>query len=148
MKIVICASLDLTPAIKEVAEDLIKQDHEVVIPRTSQMIIAGEVSLEQIMQEKESGQIHERAIRQDAIMSYFKEIEQAEAILVLNLDKKGVQNYIGGNTFLEIGLAYYLGKPIFLYNPIPEMSYTDELKAIQPTVIDGDLSRISDYAVR
>ena len=139
MKIVICASLDFTPEIKKVADGLSKLGHQVVIPRTSQMIVDGQVTLQQIKKEKTSGQIFQRAIKNDAIRSYFQEIERADAILVLNLDKKGVKNYIGGNTFLEMGLAYYLKKKIFLYNPIPDMSYTTEIKVIQPVVINGDL---------
>ncbi|MBU1178011.1 hypothetical protein KJ903_02225 [Patescibacteria group bacterium] len=139
MKIVICASLDFTEEIKKTADKLAELGHQVVIPRTSEMILSGEVTLAQIKEEKNNGQIYKRAIRQDAIRSYFQEIEKSEAILVLNLDKKGVKNYVGGNTFLEIGLAYYLRKNIFFYNPVPKMSYSAEIKVMQPVVINGDL---------
>jgi hypothetical protein len=68
-------------------------------------------------------------------------------VLVLNYEKKGVPGYIGGNTFLEMGFAYVLDKPIYLLHPIPQMGYTDEIEAMQPVVLDGDLkgleSRIS-----
>jgi hypothetical protein len=35
-----------------------------------------------------------------------------------------------------------LGKPIYLYNDIPDMSYTDEIVAMQPVVLSGDLLKI------
>ena len=60
-----------------------------------------------------------------------------------NFDKHNIQNYIGGNTFLEMGFAHILKKPIYLLNEIPEMSYTDELRAMQPIVIKGDLLKIA-----
>lgn len=30
----------------------------------------------------------------------------SDAILVLNYDKKGIKNYIGGNTLMEMGFAH------------------------------------------
>jgi len=142
MKITICASLDFTNEIKDVYDKLIKQGHEASIPKTSEAILSGEISLEQIKKEKETGEISNRAIRENSIMRHFKKVEEADAILVLNLEKKGIQGYIGGNTFLEIGLAYFLNKKIFLLNDIPEMPYTDEIRGMQPTILNGDLSGI------
>lgn len=82
-------------------------------------------------------------IEYDFIREHFRKIEKSNAILVLNYDAHGIQNYIGGNTFLEIGLAFWLGKKIFLLNPIPDMDYKTEMFAMQPTVINGDLRKIS-----
>ena len=48
----------------------------------------------------------------------------------------GVENHIGGNTFLEMAFACVLNKPIYLLNPIPELSYTSELEAMEPIVLD------------
>lgn len=71
-----------------------------------------------------------------------KKILYNDAILVLNLEKKGQPNYIGGATFLEIFKAFELGKKIYLYNPVPENIFKDELVAMKPVVINGDISRI------
>ena len=81
-------------------------------------------------------------IEYDFIREHFRLIEQSDAIFVLNYDKKGIANYIGGNTFLEMGHAFGLGKKIFLLYPIPEMDYKTEMHAMQPVVIDGDFIRI------
>jgi nucleoside 2-deoxyribosyltransferase len=70
-------------------------------------------------------------------------IINSDAVLICNFDKNGVENYIGGNTLMEIGFAYVNDKKIFLLNPIPEeMSYTDEIKAMVDNVLDDDLSKI------
>ena len=142
MKIAICASLDFTNEVNDTAKKLAKIGHEVIIPVTSEMILNNKVSLEQIKKEKENGEIWRRMIKQDSIKRYCKKIEDAEAILVLNFDKKGIENYIGGNVFLEMGFAHITNKKIFLLNDVPDVIYKDEIKAMQPIVLNGDLSKI------
>jgi len=142
MKIAICASLDFTNEIIDIAKQLTEQGYEVIIPKTSEMILNKEVTLEQILKEKENGEIFKRAIRQDSIRYYFEVIKKVDAILVLNFDKKGIKNYIGGNVFLEMGFAHVLDKKIFLLNAIPDIFYKDEIEVMQPIIINGDLDKI------
>lgn len=144
MKIAICGSIDFTPKIKEIADELLRLGHEVDIPFTSQRIINGELTLEEFKKEKQqSGDGSFRKIKYNVIKQYYDIIKVSDAILVLNIEKNGVANYIGGNTFLEMGFAYVLNKPIYLYNDIPEASsYLDEIKAMHPVVLRGDLSKI------
>ena len=148
MKIVICASIDFTPRIKEAAESLRNAGHSVEIPVTSKRIIDGELTLEEYLREKGSkgdGNIREtaaRKIKDDVIRHYYRLIKESDAILVLNLEKKGIRGYIGGNTLIEMAFAHVLGKKIFLYDQIPEMAYTDEIEAMQPTAIDGDFEKV------
>jgi hypothetical protein len=63
-------------------------------------------------------------------------------VLIVNIDKAGIENYIGGNSFLELGFAHVLSKSVYLLNPVPVMLYTDEIKAMQPIILNGDLSKI------
>ena len=79
----------------------------------------------------------------DFIREHFKKIEQADAILILNYEKKGIPGYIGGNTFMEMGYAFGLDKKVYLLYPIPEMDYKTEMYAIQPIVLDGNVDNIS-----
>lgn len=119
--------------------------HEVDIPITSQRILNGELTMEEFKKEKQkSGDgAFRRKIKEDVIKRYYKIIGEADVLLVLNLEKNGIENYIGGNTFLEMGFAYVLGKPIYLYNVIPDVSYKEEILAMQPVVINGDISKIN-----
>jgi hypothetical protein len=82
-------------------------------------------------------------IEHDFIKAHFRKIEQSDAILILNYEKCGIANYIGGNTFLEMGLAFWLGKKIVLLNPIPDMEYRTEMHAMQPIVLGGDVSTLT-----
>ena len=81
-------------------------------------------------------------IEHDLIREHFHEIDKAEAILVLNYDKKGVKGYVGGNTFLEMGYAFGLGKKIYCLYPVPEMDYKTEMHAMQPEILNGDLGKL------
>lgn len=78
----------------------------------------------------------------DLIKYYFELIKKNDAIFVVNETKKGVEGYIGGNVLIEMGFAYVLNKKIFLLNNVPELSYSDEIKAMKPIVLNGDLSKI------
>jgi hypothetical protein len=79
----------------------------------------------------------------DAIKKHFHKIEESEAILVANYEKKGIENYIGGNTFLEIGYAFGRGKKIFILNQLPvDSPYKEEILGMQPVVLDGDISKL------
>ena len=61
---------------------------------------------------------------------HFDKIRKSDAILVLNYSIGKSRNYIGGSTFAEIAIAFYLGKEIFLVNPIPRNTvFREELEA-------------------
>lgn len=66
-----------------------------------------------------------------------------DGVLVLNYQKNGKENYIGGATFLEMYDAFRLGKKIFMMNPIPEGILRDEIAGFQPTILNRDLEKIA-----
>ncbi len=84
-----------------------------------------------------------RKIQHDFINKHYREIEKSDAILILNYDKKGIKNYIGGNSFLEMGFAHVLGKKIFLLNDIPDLELIkQEIEAMLPIVLNGDFGKL------
>jgi nucleoside 2-deoxyribosyltransferase len=77
------------------------------------------------------------------IAEHMNKIGKSDAILVANYTKGDTINYIGANTFIEMGYTHYLGKPIFVLNPLPDQPYIkDEIETMDCAVIDGDLSKI------
>ena len=76
-----------------------------------------------------------------------QKIAANDAIVVLNLDKNGQPNYVGGATFLEIFKAFELGKLIYMYNPIPNNLLHDEILGMSPIILNGDLSLLKGVAV-
>ena len=73
---------------------------------------------------------------------HFQKVEWSEAVLILNYDKDSIPNCIGTNTLMEMGLAFYLDKKLFLLNDIPETSYKEEVLGMKPLVINQDLTKI------
>lgn len=146
MKIVICASVVFSDKIIEIEEVLKKQGHTVDIPFITKMIKEKQISFEQYKKDKEAtGDIKYREAYQDQvdmIKRYYTLIGGSDAILVLNYTKNDVENYIGGSVLMEMGFAYVQDKKIYLLNPIPTMSYSDELKDTKPIILNGDLSKV------
>lgn len=82
--------------------------------------------------------------RSKIIMKNFVAISHKDAILVINNTKNGVDGYIGPNVLMEIGVAFYLKKKIFIWNPVPQNApYQEELNCFGVQVINRDLSQIT-----
>jgi hypothetical protein len=81
--------------------------------------------------------------KNSAILEHFKAIEESDCILVANYEKKWIVWYIGINTMLEMWLASYLKKPIYMLDAIPtEVDRMDEIYGMMPRVINFDLKKI------
>ena len=138
MIITICGSMQFHEKMRAVQKELKSAGHTVLMPKSIELMDTIGYVHPTIDEEKIRAKI-----QHDFIREHFRKIEKCDAILVLNYTKKRTKNYIGGNTFLEIGLAYWLGKKIFLLNPIPDMDYMTELRAMKLMVLHGNLARIS-----
>lgn len=64
-----------------------------------------------------------------------------KVVLVVNVEKDGIANYIGPNTFAEIAMAFYNNKRIYLLNDIYE-PYRDELVAWGVICLKGNIEQI------
>lgn len=136
MKIGISGSMQFTEKMIEVRDKLNSLDHEAFTSVFTKDLI------DKTDEEKEKIKLHQK-FNLDAIREFWKLMQGADAILVLNFDKNGIKNYIGGNTLMEIGFAHVLDQKIYLWNPIPEIPYyKTEIEAVRPIIINGDLSKI------
>ena len=136
MKIGVIGSMQYTEKMLELRDQLNTLGHEALVTDLHTPFIG------KTDEEKEKIKIDQKN-NLDAIREFWNMMQGADAVLVANYDKHGVQNYIGGNTFLEMGFAHVLNQKIFLLNPIPHMPfYETEIVAMKPVVLDGDLSNI------
>lgn len=71
---------------------------------------------------------------------YLKKIKQLEThgIIVVNIDKHGINSYIGPNSFAEIVIAHTHNKKVYLLNDIPDV-YFDELSAWDVKYFHGNI---------
>lgn len=82
-------------------------------------------------------------VRSQLIKKNFDEIRESDAILVINNDKNGMKNYIGPNVLMEIAMAFYFAKDIYILNSVQSDSpYLEELRCFGVTEINGDLEKI------
>ena len=76
----------------------------------------------------------------------FDQVATCDAILVLNKKRNGIEGYIGISALMEMAIAYYTGKKIFLLHNVPHHSehrWAQEVGIMQPIVIQGDLHNIT-----
>jgi hypothetical protein len=146
MKITICGSIAFYDKMMEKAEELRRLGHQVELPpaqvkdENGDMISVKDYYLQRKNETDESSWIWER--KKEAMIRHFKNVEWGDAVLILNYDKNNIPNYIGANTFLEMGVALYLGKKIFLLNEIPEVENKEEILGMKPVVINNNLKKI------
>jgi len=137
MKVGVAGSMQFTEKMMDLCERLEELGHEAFMSKFAPYFVG------KTDDEKERIKLHQKN-KKDAIREFWKPMQDADALLVANFDKHGIENYIGGNAFLEMGFAHVLDQKIFLLNPIPHMPYYEtEIIAMQPIVIDGDLSKIA-----
>lgn len=146
MKITICGSIAFFNEMLSVKKELETIGYEVDLPPTEVKDENGNmIPVAEYYRRRKEASENEKWIwdrKVEAIMWHFKKIEWSDAILVLNHDKHDIKNYIGGNTLIEIGVAFFLQKKIYLLNPIPEISYKEEILGMKPIILNGDLSKI------
>ncbi|HEY4506275.1 MAG TPA: hypothetical protein VJJ24_02425 [Candidatus Paceibacterota bacterium] len=136
MKIGVVGSMQFTEKMIEARDELIRRGHDAFVTKLATPLIG------KSDEEKEKIKLHQKN-NLDAIKEFWKMMQGADAVLVMNFDKHGIQNYIGGNTLMEIGFAHVLDQKIFLLNPTPEIPYyKSEIEAMKPVVINGDYSLI------
>lgn len=142
MVITICGSMSFASEMLEIKHDLEKNSHVVFTPSGLEEYLERS-SLKDSL-EVSTLESAKRKIDNDFVRKHLKKIKKADCILVINKDKKGIKNYIGANSFLEMGYAYSLNKPICLYQDLPDdQEYIiQEVLAMQPIVLNGDIRKI------
>ncbi len=125
MKITLCGTISFLDNMKKVKQELEGKGFQVKMPEFNEE----DIVKERYMQTEPKGKNNNNA-----------NIEWADSILVLNYDKNGITNYISPNILVEMGIANYLNKKIFILNDIASLSYKEEIEVMNPTIINDDLN--------
>lgn len=129
--ITICGSMQFADKMQEAKKELENMGFKIFLPEATE--VGASLKTRKDYSKLKAG----------FIKKHFDHIKNSDAILVLNYTKNNIKNYIGGNTLLEMGLAFYLNKPIYLINPAPaRVRYAEEIDAMGFIVIDNDLDKI------
>lgn len=134
MKIAVCASMAFAKELLELDAQLKALGHEVILPPNT----------ENFLTERNN----ERDITKDIsdeMKSHYASIETSDAILIPNYPKNGIDGYVWWCTLMEITIAFYLNKKIFILYPLPtkdQLRYVQEILLTMPIILDGDLGKI------
>ena len=136
--IFLCASMSFYKELVDIEKQLVTKGFTVLIPVSAQ-----------IMKDKNDFEVthfkgvqtHEQ--KSQYILRNFKNISNSDCILVVNNEKNNVKGYIGANVLMEIGLAFYFRKKVYILNQIEDSaSHREELLAFEVEFINKDLSKI------
>ncbi len=133
MRILIVCSKVFYNRINEYKEELERMGHTVLLPNCSDAPDT---------EAKYRGTEEHADWKKKMFMQSIDKINSSDALLLLNFDKNGQKNYIGGATFLELYEAFKANKKIYFVNDIPEGMLKDEIIAFKPLIIHDDLSLI------
>lgn len=139
MRIMISGSMAFAREMLETKEKLEKLGHTVFVPHDTDSHIKNL----NLVDDLEANFKH--AHEQEIMRKCFDLVAKADAILVLNHERRGVKGYMGVSTLMELALAYYLKKKLFVYNDIPKQNehrWAHEVSLMNPIFIHQDLSKV------
>ena len=114
-------------------EGIIHPDYEAFVRGEKQDIVKRWEKGERAAIKRENNYLHE----------HYKGILESDAVLIVNIEKNGIKNYIGGNVLMEMGQAYVNNKKIYFLNDMPtSLPYMDEIEAMNPICLHGSLTNI------
>ncbi len=137
MKILLICSKAFYPRIAPIKKSLEEMKHQVELPNSYHT--PGDESKSWELGQEEHSKYVARMLRMSE-----ERIAEVDAVLALNFDKNGQENYIGGATFLELYEAFRQKKRIYLLHDIPRGMLYDEISGFSPTVLREDLSLLKE----
>lgn len=138
--IVICSSAAFYKHANDVKAELEKAGCTVVVPKTAlRMAKSGDYDVSHYKTWMENEEDYR--LKADYMRTHFDEITKGDIVLVVNDEKHGQADYIGANVLMEMSLAWYQNKPVYILNGMPTDSpFEEEIKGFLPTVLHGDLT--------
>ena len=141
--IAVCASVSHYHFLPEIEKELKSLGYKAVLPKTAKkMNKTGDFDVEKHKAWYKDKSLYKT--KTSLIKAHLKEIERADAVLVANYEKNGIKGYIGGNVLIEMAIAFFLKKPVFVLNPIDEnLGIKEEVYGLNSIFLNGNLNLIS-----
>jgi len=134
MKITICGSCTFAKEMGEATEYLSNKGFEVFAP---------EPLVTEEWYQSNHGREKLLKMKPELTKNHWRKIENSDAVLIFNKEKKGTTGYFGSNTLMELSVAFFLNKKIYFLNPINEKHpHYEEIIGQDFIILNGDLSKI------
>lgn len=146
MKIYVLGSNSFVEEMVRTKDRLCELGYEGWIHEDYEMAVK-EGRVEKLLRAAEGAGEHASVKREnDYLRVHYRHICESDAVLFVNMEKNGIENYIGGNVLIEMGQAFVNDKIIFLLNELPtELPYVAEIECMDPICLQGDLGNIEGY---
>src|SRR5689334_21720269 len=99
MRIGIAGSMQFTEQMIKIKDELISLGHDAFMTSLAKDFVGKTDEEKEVIKLKQKDTI-------DVIKEFWDLMQGADALLVVNLDKNGIKNYVGGNALMEIGFAH------------------------------------------
>lgn len=141
--ITLCSSAQFYEHVNELADKLESMGYTALVPGNAKLMRAsGNYDVSQHKTWYDNPE--DFAKKREFMDAHFKEVEKADAVLLVNDEKHGKPGYIGPNGLMEMAVAYYLNKPIYVLNSVgKDNSVYEEVHGMGCVILDGDLNKIS-----
>lgn len=136
MKVFLICSKVFYNKIPPIKESLEQMGHEITLPNAYDD--AGTEARYREIGKKEHAEWKASMLKHSELV-----IKSIDAVLVLNFEKNGHENYIGGATFLEMYDAFRLNKKIYMYNDVPSGMLKDEIEGFEPVLLHQNLGQLT-----
>ncbi|MBO6891783.1 MAG: hypothetical protein JJ866_07575 [Roseibium sp.] len=84
------------------------------------------------------------AIKKGFLDDYFEVIRDADIVLIANVEKHGIDGYVGANTLMEAACGHALRKPVIFLHPVGMQACQIEACAISSGILHGDAARLKE----
>lgn len=140
--ITICSSASFYKEVLEIEKKLQKLGFKVIVPMTAKkMQKSGNFNVEKYKTWFKNPKDYK--YKKYLMKKHFKKVIKADAILVVNNRKKGIDGYIGANGLMEMAIAFHYKKPIYLLNRIEDdFWFKEEILGMFPIFLNGKIENI------
>lgn len=139
MKLMISGSMTFAHDILALQKKLEKLGHTVALPLGMEPHLTDTAFTDNLEEDVEY------CIKNDVIRRNFEQIKNQDAMLVFNKKKNDTQGYMGVSMLMELAIAYFLKKKIFILYDIPHFRqhrWAHEVTIMQPTFLHENLENI------
>ena len=141
-KICICSSGNFYKEVLEIDRELKRMGFATAIPHTA---IAMKKSGDFEIAHYKTWHKDEKTFKRKAFLMrhHFRKIVASDAVLVINLRKRDIDGYIGGNVLMEMAIGFFLKKPIYILNDVSkDVGYYEEIAGMLPVFLRGDVKNL------
>lgn len=136
--ITLCSSMAFYKELLSIGEKLEKMNFHVLYPESSLIMKKSNNFSPSVFKNS-----YTDAERGKFIKLHFQKVTKSNAILVINKTKKGIKGYVGGNTLMEMGIAFGANIKIYLLHPVSKNnSFYEEIVAMSPIILKGKIDTI------